>query len=150
MRQGERTASCPGYAFLDHTADVLIEARGRTREEALEEAGLAVYEVMTDTSKVRPAQAVDIEVSGFDLYNTVYRWIEQLLVETDADGLVFSIFRVCSLSDDGTKLLARVWGERFDPSRHEQRTIVKAMTYSQMDFSQDEDGCWRLRFVVDI
>ncbi|ADL19725.1 hypothetical protein ASAC_1320 [Acidilobus saccharovorans 345-15] len=140
---------CPGYDFLDHTADVLIEARGRTKEEALEQAGLAVYEIMTDTSKVRPLTHVDIEVNGMDLYNTIYRWIEQLLVSTDADGLVFSIFRVCDLSEDGTRLVARVWGERFDPSRHEQRTIVKAMTYSQMDF-REEDGCWRLRFVVDI
>ena len=143
-------AGCPGYEFLDHTADVLIEARGRTPEEALEQAALAVYEVMTDTSKVRPVVPVDVEVEGYDLYNTVYRWIEQLLVHTDAEGLVFSVFRVCRLSDDGTKLVARVWGERFDPQRHEHRTIVKAMTYSQMEFAQDQDGCWRLRFVVDI
>ncbi len=143
-------ASCPGFEFLDHTADVLIEARGRTQEEALEQAALAVYEVMTDTSRVRPLIPVNIVVEGMDLYNTVYRWIEELLVHTDADGLVFSIFRVCGLSEDGTRLEARVWGERFDPSRHEQRTIVKAMTYSQIEFAQDQDGCWRLRFVVDI
>jgi archease family protein len=141
---------CPSFEFLDHTADVLIEARGRTLEEALEEAGLAVYEVMTDTSRVRPLTRREVEVEGLDLYNTVYRWIESLLVMTDSEGLVFSVFRVCEVSQDGTRLKGVVWGEPFDPNRHEHRTIVKAMTYSQMDLGQDEKGCWRLRFVVDI
>ncbi len=141
---------CPAYEFLDHTADVLIEARGRTLEEALEQAGLAVYEVMTDTSKVNPTERRELTVEGIDLYNLVYRWIESLLVLTDSEGLVFSVFRVCELSSYGTRLRAVVWGERFDPSRHEHRTIVKAMTYSQMEVGREQDGCWRLRFVVDI
>ncbi len=141
---------CPGFDFLDHTADVLIEARGRTLEEALEEAGAAVYEVMTDTSRVMPATRREVIVDGIDLYNLIYRWIESLLVLTDSEGLVFGIFRVCEVSEDGSRMRAVVWGERFDPSRHEHRTIVKAMTYSQMEVQRDHEGCWRLRFVVDI
>lgn len=143
-------SGCPAYEFLDHTADVLIEARGRTLEEALEQAGLAVYEVMTDTSRVAPLERRELTVEGIDLYNLIYRWIESLLVLTDSEGLVFSLFRVCELSNDGTRLRAVVWGERFEPSKHEHRTIVKAMTYSQMDVQKGDDGCWRLRFVVDI
>lgn len=147
----EEMSGCPGFDHLDHTADVLVEARGRTLEEAFEYAGLGVYEIMTDTSKVRPRVRVDLEVEGSDLENLLYRWIEELLVWTDAEGLVFSIFRVCRIDKegDGYKLVASVWGEEFSPEVHEERTIVKAMTYSQMSI-ENIGECWRLQFVVDI
>ncbi|MEB3787201.1 MAG: archease [Desulfurococcales archaeon] len=45
--------------------------------------------------------------------------------------------------------MSSAWGERFDPERHEHRTIVKAMTYAQMEIEKDGD-CWRVQFVVDI
>ena len=142
---------CPGFKHLEHTADVLIEASGRTLEEAFEQAGLGVYEVVTDTSNVQPKVRIDIDITGMDLENLLYRWIEELLVNTDSEGLVFSLFRVCRIAEgeEGYRIVSSVWGEHFDPERHEERTIVKAMTYSQMSIGK-RDGCWVLRFVVDI
>ncbi len=143
---------CPGFAHAPHTADVLVVARGRTLEEAFEQAALGVYEVITDTSKVEPRVEVEVSVDGFDLYNLLYRWIEELLVFTDSEGLVFSKFhveKIEAVSSDEYKLKARVYGENFDPNKHEHRTIVKAMTYAQMEIRK-EDGCWYIQFVVDI
>ncbi|MCE4624261.1 MAG: archease [Desulfurococcales archaeon] len=142
---------CPGYEHMEHTADELVVGRGRTLEEAFEMAAIGVYEVMTDTAKVRPERRVDIEVEGMDLENLLYRWIEELLIATDAEGLVFSIAKVCRIDEtgDGYKLVGSAWGEPFDPERHEHRTIVKAMTYAQMEIKR-EDSCWRVQFVVDI
>lgn len=143
---------CPGFAHAPHTADVLVVARGRSLEEAFEQAALAVYEVMTDTRRVEPRVERSVEVEGFDLENLLYRWIEELLVITDSEGLVFSRFKVESIERRGEEeyaLRARAWGEPFDPERHEHRTIVKAMTYAMMEIRQ-EGGCWRVQFVVDI
>jgi len=142
---------CPGYRHEEHTADVLIVAYGRTLEEAFEQSALGVYEVVTDTGRVRPYRRISIDVEGFDLENLLYRWIEEMLLYTDSEGLVFSIFRVCSIvEEDGLwRIRSVVWGEPFDPERHEHRTIVKAMTYAQMSISREGD-CWRTTFVVDI
>ncbi|GAB6147920.1 archease [Stetteria hydrogenophila] len=143
---------CPGFAHGEHTADVLVIAKGRTLEELFEQSALAVYEIITDTSKVKPRIRVDIRESGIDLYNLLYRWVEALLFHTDAEGLVFSIFRVCRIWEENGewKLDGSAWGEKFDPQRHEHRTIVKAMTYAQMEIKQLEDGCWGATFVPDI
>ena len=146
---------CPGWRHSEHTADVLIEAWGRTLEESLEEAARAVYEVVTDTSRVKPVRRIDIEVEGFDLYNLIYRWIEEMIAYTDSEGLVFSMFRVCRIiegkgDEEPWRIVSSVWGERFDPERHEHRTIVKAMTYAQMEVKRDANGCWKTQFVVDI
>jgi len=142
---------CPGWCHAPHTADVLIVARGRTLEEAFEQAAKAVYEVMTDTSKVDPRVEKTIEDTGFDLYNLLYRWIEDLLIITDSEGIVFSKFKVEEIAkvNDEWRIRAKAWGEEFNPEKHEHRTIVKAMTYSMMEIRR-EDGCWRIQFVVDI
>jgi len=142
---------CPGFAHLEHTADVLIEARGRTLEEAFEMAGIAVYEVITDTRKISLKERYEMSTEGLDLENLLYRWIEQALLYTDADGVVFGKFAVCRIVEDeeGYRVEAAAWGEPFDPEKHEHRTIVKAMTYAQMSIKKEGD-CWKLTFVVDI
>ncbi|MEM0340803.1 MAG: archease [Acidilobaceae archaeon] len=141
----------PGFAHLEHTADVLIEAKGRSLSEAFENAALGVYEVMTDTSKVEPKIEEKLEVESFDLQNLLYRWIEELLIKTDEKRLLFSKFKVWRIEvyADKMKLRASAWGEEFDSSRHLSKTLVKAMTYAQMSLIE-ENGCWEIRFVVDI
>ncbi|MEB3757061.1 MAG: archease [Desulfurococcales archaeon] len=143
--------SCPGFTTREHTADELIEACGRSLEEAFEQAAKAVFEVVTDTSKVACRKEIEVTVEGYDLENLLYRWIEELLYYLDAEGLVFSDFKVTRLqrSDESYILVAKVCGEKFDPEKHEHRTIVKAMTYAQMNIRK-EGGCWVLTFVVDI
>ena len=143
--------ACRGFDHLEHTADVLIEARGSSLCEAFEVAALATYEVMTDTSTVEPKIKVEIEVEGLDLFNLLYRWIEELIAYTDSQRLVFSKFKVkeIELGQDYARLKAEVWGEEFNLERHPGRTVVKAMTYAQMSM-REESGCWTIRFVVDI
>lgn len=144
---------CPGFRHSEHTADVLIEAWGRTLEEAFEEAARAVYEVATDTSRVRPRRRVDVEVNGIDIENLLYRWIEAFLAHTDSEGMMFSVFRVCRIEQvggDEWRIVSSAWGEPFDPGRHEHRTYVKAMTYAQMEIKREGGGCWKVQFVVDI
>jgi SHS2 domain-containing protein len=149
MRGG---AACPGFEHGEHTSDVLIRARGRTLEEAFEWAAIGAYEVITNTEKVRPRVRVEVKVSGIDEYNLLYNFIEELLYHTDVEGIVFSrLIRVCRIDkvDDGVELLAYAWGEKFDPEIHEHRTIIKAMTYAQMEI-KEKDGCWEVVFVPDI
>ncbi|BAN89584.1 archease [Aeropyrum camini] len=142
---------CAGWRHEEHTADVLVVAYGRTLEEAFENAAQGVYEVITDTSRVSPKLRVEASTEGIDLENLLYRFVENLIAYTDSEGLVFGLFRVCKIDcgEDSCKIEASAWGEEFDPSRHEHRTIVKAMTYADMEIKKEE-GCWKVQFVVDI
>jgi SHS2 domain-containing protein len=106
---------------------------------------------MTDTSRVEPKVRVEVEVEGYDLFNLLYRWIEELIAYTDSQRLVFSKFKVkeIEIGQDYARLKAEAWGEEFNPEKHPSRTVVKAMTYAQMSM-KEEMGCWTIRFVVDI
>ncbi|EHP69398.1 hypothetical protein MetMK1DRAFT_00021540 [Metallosphaera yellowstonensis MK1] len=134
------------FEFFDHTADVGIRAWGKTLEEAFENSALAVFEVMTDTSKVERRERREVTVEGYDLKNLLYRWIESLLFYYDTELLLFSAFKV---TIEGLSLRGEALGEKFDPERHERRTVVKAMTYHEMEITK-RDGGYEITFVVDI
>ena len=149
-REAER-----GFRFGPHTADVVIEAWGPSLEAVFEEMARAMFEVMTDTSRVEPRTRVDVEVCGIDLENLLYRWLEELLYHHDTKNLVFSRFEVRKIYErsEGEEkevcLEGSAWGEEFDPSKHEPRTVVKAVTYAQMRIAR-EDGRWVASTVLDI
>jgi len=140
-----------GYAFSEHTADVVVEAWGETIEEAFEEAARGMYAVMTETELVRPEVEHCVEVAGFDLENLLYRWLEELLVATDSEGLVFSDFTVHAVEKRGSDFYLRgcARGERFDRERHRSKTGVKAVTYHLMRICE-EGGSWKVRYTLDI
>lgn len=145
--------NCPGFAYGEHTADVLVIVKARSLEELFEVAAKAVYELMTDTSKVEPKINININEEGLDLYNLLYRYIEGLLYYTDSERLVFSRFKVYKIvhqAEDVWKVYSEAWGEQFNPERHEHRTMVKAMTYAQMKIMKESEECYLATFVPDI
>jgi len=139
------------FEFLEHTADILIAAHGQNMEEAFENAALAMFEVMTDTTKINPTQEDSVEVEAEDEYALLYSWLEALLVKFEVNGLLFSKFKVTSLQDtaEGFKLKAAVWGEKFNAEKHPQKVAVKAVTYHRMEIIK-EIGKVTLEFILDI
>lgn len=136
------------FEFFEHTADIGIRAYGNTLEEAFEEAARGVFEVMTDTSKVNPIQCIEISVHGYDLENLLYNWIEELLYFYDSDLMLFSKFDI-KIDPETLTLTGRACGEKFDPHKHEKRTVVKAMTYHMMEIKKIGSE-YEVQFVVDI
>jgi SHS2 domain-containing protein len=139
------------FEFLEHTADILIAAHGQSIEEAFESAALAMFEVMTDTTKISPSQEDSVEVEAEDEYALLYSWLEALLVKFEVNGMLFSKFKITSLEDkaDGFKLKATVWGEKYDAKKHPQKVAVKAVTYHRMEIIKEIDNV-TLEFILDI
>lgn len=139
------------FKFLPHMGDALIEAYGSSLEEAFENAALAMFEVMTDTSKVEPLIEEIVEAEGFDLESLLYNWLESLLVMFDVNTRLYSKFKIESIKQtaEGYKLKARAWGEDYDSSKHEQRVGVKAVTYHMMNI-EEKSGKWVLKFLLDL
>lgn len=151
MTKGGEIGVEAGYRFLEHTADVYVEARGATLEEAFENAALATVEVMTDPGKVRPSIERVVEVEAGDLEGLLYGWLEELIAEFDMSGVIYSRFRVTMIEEGegGLRMRATVSGEEYDALRHEQRTGVKAVTFHNMEVVSLVDG-YLLRFVLDV
>ena len=139
------------FEFLEHTADVLIAAHGQTLEQAFENAALAMFEVMTNTTKIDTVQEETVEVEAEDEYALLYSWLEALLVKFEIKGMLFSKFKIDRIQDtpDGYKLQANVWGEKFNAEKHPQKVAVKAVTYHRMEIIKEHDKI-TLEFILDI
>jgi SHS2 domain-containing protein len=139
------------FEFLEHTADVYVRAHGKTMEEAFENAALAMFETITDTGKVAPAEEDSVEVEAEDQYALLYSWLEALLVNSETKGMLYSKFQITSLKEtaENFKIKAKFWGEKFDPTKHPQKVAVKAVTYHRMVVIHEMDRVI-LEFILDI
>lgn len=139
------------FEWVEHPSDVGFRAYGRDLAEAFENAALALFEVMVDTSKVEPRKEIKVELEAEDEKALLYDWLERFLYLHDAQGLVMSKFKVEDLSRfrGGLRLKARSWGERFDPAKHEPKVAIKAITYHMMKIERERGRC-SVQTVVDI
>jgi SHS2 domain-containing protein len=139
------------FEFLEHTADVYIAAHGKNLEEAFENAALAMFEVMTDTTKVSPNEEDSVEVEAEDEYALLYNWLEALLVKFEVNGMLYSKFKISRLEEtsDSFKIKATVWGEKFNAEKHVQKVAVKAVTYHRMEIIKQLNKV-TLEFILDI
>ena len=143
----------PKFEFFDVTADVGYVAYGDTLQESFENAALAMFEVITDTSRVKPSITKNIRVKSEDEKALLYDWLSELLFVHDTEFLVFSSFdvKIKDKTEKGEKIYlleAQVAGEEFDPAVHESRDEVKAVTFHMMNIKK-EDKCV-LRVILDI
>jgi len=139
------------FDFLEHVADIYVASYGRDLKEAFENAALAMFEVMTDTSRVSQDLEESVEVKGDDEKALLYNWLEELIFKFETKGILFSRFKVTEItrSDDGYKLSARAWGEVFNPEKHIQKVGVKSITYHMMDIKM-ERKLVTVKFLLDV
>ncbi|MGE5575000.1 MAG: archease [Ignavibacteria bacterium] len=139
------------FDFLEHTADVYVQAHGKTMEEAYENAALSMFETMTDTTKIAQVQEEVVEVEAEDQYALLYNWLEALLVKFETENMLYSRFQISDWKEtaESFHFKARVWGEKFNSEKHPQKVAVKAVTYHRMVVIRELDRVI-LEFILDI
>ena len=140
-----------GFRFHDHTADITIECWAPTLETSFEEAALATFEVILDSSTVTPTESVEIESRGYDLEELLVEWIGYLIALIDITNRFYSKFEVDNISrqEEEYVLKGRAIGEKIDFDKHDTRTEVKAMTYADIKIDQQPDKT-TLYFTLDL
>ena len=130
--------------------DAEIEAYGANIDEAFQNAGRAVEQLMVNLVSIDRVESREIKVSGRDLESLLYDWIEALISIQDEEGLLFSSF-VCKVTKNSSEynLLANAEGEKFNPEKHEQKTAIKAPTFHDMKISLGVDKV-TMRFLIDL
>ena len=150
------------YDYFDVTADIGFYAYGNSLEEAYENAGLAMFNVITDISKVKKQESREFEIVSEDLVSLLYDYLEELLFLQDTDFLFFSDFEVnienivdeepsgFEYSDlENYRLTCFAYGEEINWDVHEQRSEVKAITFHKMCV-KDDAGIFKLRAILDL
>lgn len=125
------------YRLLEHTADAMVEAYGKTLGERFANAAYALFDQMTDVTKVKPVGEVKMELEAEGREQLLVDFLQELLFLHDAENMVFAEFDV---DTDGAKLVANVRGEIFDESKHSKRSVVKGITYHKLEFDDERNA----------
>jgi SHS2 domain-containing protein len=139
------------FEFLEHTADAYVAAYGQTLEEAFENAALATFEVMTDTSKVAQTVEDSVEIEAPDEQALLYTWLEQLLINFEIKGNMYSGFKISKIekTSEGFRFKATIWGEPYNPEKHPTKVGIKAITYHRMEINKEPKRV-SVKFILDI
>lgn len=136
------------FKFLENlaTADVAFEAYGKTLEEAFSNAALAVFEVQTDTEKIKPSISIDVEIVSENRESLLFDWLSELLYLRDTKAMFFSKFEIKIEKDKNFKLVGKVYGETIE--EHEKRTEVKGVSYQMMKIEEGPE--FKVRVILDV
>ena len=139
------------FRFLEHTADAYVEAYGSNLEEAFENAAAAMTDVMTELEKVDAKNEETFVVEEQDEFALLYSWLEELLLEFELKGKIYSRFEVSGIekTSEGVRLTAKAWGENYNSEKHTSKVGIKAATYHQMKIIKEPNSV-TLRFILDI
>lgn len=142
--------------LVDHTADLAIEAKAATRDAVLEEAALALTEVLTGRPHVhdaaRPEREAAFHVDAPDDAALAVAFLSEILWLNESEDLLWlgGGVTVSRLDDGGLRAEARGNVAVHDPVRHGRGVEVKAVTYHGLRFGRGRDGQWELWVVLDI
>jgi SHS2 domain-containing protein len=141
-----------GYKFLDHTADVSVEAKGTTLEETFEQTAYSLMETITpNISSISPKIERSISIEAEDKEALLFDFLTEFLYIFDVEGLIFNNIKIYPIKKEQDKycLKAIVKGEEYDKFKHEPGTEVKGITYSFINIEEKKDNV-KINIVFDI
>jgi SHS2 domain-containing protein len=136
-----------GYPPGGPPADLLVEGRGRTLEEAVANVALGMLNVITPLEGIVERESFTAEVEGTDLQSLLFNLLDELLFLNDSEGLTAKSLTV-EIDEENLKAVAECRGERFTAATHNVGIAVKAVTYHMMSIEKSGDG-FIVRMVFD-
>jgi len=140
-------AKSRGYHFIDHPADLGIEANGESLIEAFEQAAIGLMSTILDVELVQCRDSRVISLQATDREHLLVKWLTEILYLYDGMKFAAARFQIDELTS--TSLSAKALGEPFSEGRHVTRLDVKAITYHQLLCEENEAGA-RVRVFLDI
>jgi SHS2 domain-containing protein len=124
-----------------------VKAYGRTLSEAFENAAKGMFDIITDSSEIENIGQYNIELEAPDLEQLLVDWLSELLFLNSAKNIVFGFFKV-ELDDKKNKLSAKVFGEKFNISKHKAGAEIKAVTYHMLNVKNKKPFCVQVLFDI--
>jgi SHS2 domain-containing protein len=135
------------WELLPHQADIGVRGFGNSKEEAFEQAAMALTAVITEPTSVAAKELVEVACEAPDDELLLVNWLNALVYEMATRKMLFGRFRVLL---EGTALRGQAWGEAIDVDRHELAVEVKGATCTDLRVGQDDAGRWFAQCVVDV
>ncbi|MFA5929305.1 MAG: archease [Candidatus Micrarchaeia archaeon] len=129
------------YRFLEHTADIMFEAYGKSYEEALENSAHAMFSVFGSAGE---SERATFSVAAHNIEELTVQALADMLAYMDTGELIFSRAKVTEYDAARHSVKIEAFGEKKQP-----RDTVKAVTYHELMVKKDKEG-WTIRILLDV
>ena len=143
----ETQAVRSSWEHFAHLADIGVRGVGGTKEEAFEQAALALTAVVTDVAALQPKELVEVLCSSPNDELLLVDWLNSIVYEMATRKMVFGRFEV---EIEEGQLCGKLWGQTIDVARHEPAAEVKGATYTELEVKRRANGTWIAQCVVDV
>ena len=130
-------------------SEAAFEAFGKNEAELFENAAIALFELMVDTSAIEPKTKVQIRLSAASLDELLFKWLSELIFVKDAQEIVFGSFKTEIKKEKEFLLNAHCFGEPIKYPDKRLRNDVKAVTKHLFEV-KEEKGKFKATVVIDI
>ena len=134
------------FEYFEVTADIGFRAYGKNLNEAFENAGLAIFNIISDTDDIDSTKEISFEITSEDNVSLLYDYLEELLFYHEVEFMLFSQFDV--EIGENFHLKATISGEPIDWDKHERKTEIKAITFHKMEVRLND--IVELQAIVDL
>lgn len=144
------------FKYLEHTADVKIVGYGNTIKKVFEALALGTMNIMYDIAKVDLKEERELELKSEDIISTLYDFLLENLNLFYIDMFAIGDIKVKNLKRIKVEknkfwyIRWKVFGEKYDPNKHDRKKEVKAITYNEMSIRKVKKGLWEGKCVVDV
>lgn len=143
----ESLSAMSHWEHFEHAADIGVRGLGATMAEAFEQVALALTAAVTDPATVRAAETVRIECRAADRELLLVEWLNGVIYESSARGMLFGAFRV---EIEGLQVRGELLGEPIDRARHEPAVEPKGATCTDLRVARLPDGTWLAQCIIDV
>ncbi|OQY38757.1 hypothetical protein B6228_04055 [Candidatus Atribacteria bacterium 4572_76] len=105
------------FEILEHTADIGIEAYGKTKREVFTNAAKGMFEIIAgETKNIKENFYDKIKLEADNLEGLLFAWLNELLYISETKLVILNKFKIKELSDfqieaevEGMDLLKRIY-----------------------------------------
>ncbi|MCX6150852.1 MAG: archease [Ignavibacteriales bacterium] len=139
------------YKFIDHTADIAIEVKGKTLEELFTSSAMAWRESVTDAELLDSNQEKKLTLCSELLEILLVDFLNELNYYLQVKKWMMNSIERIGIYSTGKEwsLEAVINGSEFSPQIHSLKVEIKAITFHQMKI-ENINGEFATRIIFDI
>jgi SHS2 domain-containing protein len=139
------------YYYLPHTADLRVAFEAPTFAALLEDVVRVIREQTAGDRSVEARAGRGLALEAPDLAELFFSFAREALAAFQVDRFVPAGFELHALALPPARpsVAGRLWGEPFDPARHEVQPEIKAVTRHGLKL-EEGPGAWRAELLFDV
>jgi tRNA nucleotidyltransferase (CCA-adding enzyme) len=135
------------WEHFPHGADIGVRGVAPTLAGAFEQAALALTAIVIEPEDLEPEEEVELACDAPDHELLLIDWLNLVIYEMATRRMLFGRYEVAI---EGSRLVARAFGQPIDAEKQELTVEPKGATYTALSVRRLNDGGWCAECVVDV